>query len=153
MRHLEDNKCPTGGSAATQIMSSNLDLTRSSYEWTSCSVSELNDFLRSDSGFCMFNVPESIYNSWEISFEDTFEQFSEELKLKASFPGELMLYNLKNQCQQIFGYESDICPNNLEDDCRVLWCTAEPKMYGSCASAITKWADGTPCGLREPYVR
>ena len=113
MRHLEDNKCQTGASTATQIMSSNLDLTRSSYEWTSCSVVELNEFLRSDIGYCMFNVPDSIYNNWDISFDDNFEQFSEELKLKASFPGELMLYNLKNQCQQIFGHESDICPNNL----------------------------------------
>ena len=25
-------------------------------------------------------------------------------------------------------------------------------MSGSCASAISKWADGTPCGMRENYV-
>ena len=110
MSHLEENKCQKGASTATQIMSSSLDLTRSSYEWTSCSVVELNEFLRSDNGYCMFNVPDSIYNHRDISFDDNFEQFSQELKLKASFPGELTLYNLKNQCQQIFGHGSDICP-------------------------------------------
>lgn len=63
----------------------------------------------------MLNVPkrnsDNLNNIFE--FEDTLEQFNDEIKFKATFPGELQAYELKNQCQQIFGPESDVCDHNL----------------------------------------
>jgi hypothetical protein len=59
----------------------------------------------------MFNVPKR--NSDTVEIEDTLEQFNDEIKFKATYPGELQAYELKNQCQQIFGPESDVCDHNL----------------------------------------
>jgi len=57
----------------------------------------------------MFNVPEKIANS--------VEHFKEETKVKAIFPGDLQMYAIKNQCQQIFGPESDACEQSLVSFC------------------------------------
>lgn len=68
-----------------------------------------------DSASCLFNIPQrkmNIYNS-QFNFEDTLEQFNDEIKLKATFPGKLQSYDLKDQCQHIFGPESDVCDHNL----------------------------------------
>ena len=87
------------------------------------------------------------------TFEDTLEQFSDEIKLKATYPGELQAYALKQQCQQIFGPESDVCEHNLDQDCKILWCKASAgyRNVGNaaiqCVTTNTKWADGTACGF------
>ena len=71
--------------------------------------------LRMDSASCLFNIPERRMNEFnkQFNFEDTLEQFNDEIKLKATFPGELQSYELKDQCQHIFGPESDVCDHNL----------------------------------------
>ncbi len=70
---------------------------------------------RLDAAHCVFNVPEKKinYENKTMNFHDTLEQFSDEIRLKATFPGDLQPYKLKHQCQQIFGPESDVCDHNL----------------------------------------
>lgn len=46
MKHAEESNCKNLNSHATQMMASVLDLTKTEYEWSNCSVMELNDFLR-----------------------------------------------------------------------------------------------------------
>lgn len=103
----------------------------------------------------MFNLPEKNPNflDKELKYEDTLEQFNDKTKIQASFPGEM--YEVKRQCQQIFGLESDSCEQNLDSECSVLWCKADriEQMHGIfCVTTSTKWADGTPCGVNEPTV-
>jgi|LakMenEpi03Aug12_release.lakeMendotaPanAssembly.Ray.scaffolds.fasta_scaffold2904586_2 hypothetical protein len=46
MKHVDENRCKDFNTLSTQMMSSILDLTKSEYEWSACSIKELNDFLR-----------------------------------------------------------------------------------------------------------
>jgi hypothetical protein len=46
MKHVDENRCNEFDSLSTQMMASVLDLTKTDYEWSNCSVKELNDFLR-----------------------------------------------------------------------------------------------------------
>lgn len=48
-----------------------------------------------------------------MKFDHTFEQFNDELRERAQFPGSLQMYDIKYQCQQIFGPESSACEQNL----------------------------------------
>lgn len=57
MKHVDENRCKHFDSSSTQMMASVLDLTKIDYEWSNCSVKELNDFLRQDTARCMFNLP------------------------------------------------------------------------------------------------
>lgn len=115
MKHAKESRCKFTDSSSTQMMASVLDLTKTEYEWSNCSVMELNDFLRLDTASCLFNEPVKKKNADDNAyrFEDTLEQFSDVIKLKATFPGELQAYELKHQCQQVFGPESDVCDHNL----------------------------------------
>jgi hypothetical protein len=121
MKHVDENvECDGNYLHSTQMMASMLDLTKSTYEWSNCSVIELNRFLRTERASCLFNEPIVVnLNSDKnnkrnnFQFKDTHEQFSDEIKLKAILPGELMLYEIKKQCQQIFGPSSDACEQNV----------------------------------------
>lgn len=116
MKHVDENRCRDFDSQSIQMMASVLDLTKTDYEWSNCSVKELNDFLRQDNARCMFNVPDQRsgnYFNKTLAYQDTLEQFNDEIRLNAIFPGDLESYNLKQQCQQIFGPESDSCEHNL----------------------------------------
>ena len=53
----------------------------------------------------MFNIPEKSLNP--------IGHFKEETNVNAIFPGGLEMYEIKNQCQQIFGPESEACEQNL----------------------------------------
>ncbi len=46
MKHIDEEVCKDINHQSTQMMASMLDLTKASYEWSNCSVIELNDFLR-----------------------------------------------------------------------------------------------------------
>ena len=46
MKHVDENRCNELDSLSTQMMASVLDLTKTDYEWSNCSIRELNDFLR-----------------------------------------------------------------------------------------------------------
>ena len=153
MAHVDENKCHNLDPFATQMMAPMLDLTKSSYEWSNCSVIELNNFLRTEDAFCLFDLPvmNPNYVSKSMQFDDIREQFDDDARGKAIFPGEM--YDLSQQCKHIFGPESDACPQNLDYDCKVLWCkadasdTLDPESH--CVTTNTKWADGTPCALYE----
>lgn len=58
------------------------------------------------------------------------------------------LYELDQQCKQIFGLGFRHCPNtSTQDICAQLWCHsdgAEPLCHTKNGSL--PWADGTPCG-------
>ena len=94
------------------------------------------------------------YQNKSLKFDDIREQFDDALKKKAIFPGEM--YDLSQQCKHIFGPESDACPQNLDYDCKVLWCKADAldaaDSESHCVTTNTKWADGTPCGQNELSV-
>lgn len=115
MKHVDENRCKDFDSLSIQMMASVLDLTKSEYEWSNCSVKELNDFLRQDNARCMFNTPDMNENYFNktLYYQDTLEQFNDETRLNAVFPGDLQSYNLKHQCKQIFGPESDSCEHNI----------------------------------------
>jgi hypothetical protein len=53
----------------------------------------------------MFNMPEKSLNP--------IGHFKEKINVNAIFPGGLEMYEIKNQCQQIFGPESEACEQNL----------------------------------------
>jgi hypothetical protein len=46
MKHIDEDRCKTFDKFSTQMMASMLDLTKATYEWSNCSVVDLNDFLR-----------------------------------------------------------------------------------------------------------
>jgi hypothetical protein len=105
----------------------------------------------------MFNLPEKNPNflAKQLKYEDTLEQFDDKTISRATLPGDLQMYEVKRQCQQIFGLESDSCEQNLDSECSVLWCKADrtEQMEGIlCVTTSTKWADGTPCGIHESTV-
>lgn len=70
------------------------------------------------------------------------------LPLPTDLPGQRALYDLDQQCRQIFGLGFRHCPNtSAQDICSQLWCHtggAEPICHTKNGSL--PWADGTPCG-------
>lgn len=70
------------------------------------------------------------------------------LPLPTGLPGRSALYELDQQCKQIFGPGFRHCPNtSAQDICSQLWCHtdgAEPLCHTKNGSL--PWADGTSCG-------
>ncbi len=60
MKHAEESRCKYDDNQSTQMMASVLDLTKPDYEWSNCSVMELNEFLRIDTPACLFNISEKL---------------------------------------------------------------------------------------------
>ncbi len=71
----------------------------------------------------MLNLPEKNpdFNNKYLKFDETFEQFNDELRNRAQFPGSLQMYDIKYQCQQIFGPESAACEQNLVSYTNILF--------------------------------
>ncbi|XP_030394437.1 A disintegrin and metalloproteinase with thrombospondin motifs 8 [Gopherus evgoodei] len=99
--------------------------------WSPCSAMYLTEFLDGGHGDCLLDAP------------------AEPIVLPTDLPGQLAMYNLDRQCQQIFGKEFRHCPNTTDEDiCAQLWCridTREPLCHTKNGSL--PWADGTPCGV------
>lgn len=87
-------------------------------------------FSASSTGDCLLDAPTSA------------------LPLPTGLPGRRALYELDQQCKQIFGLGFRHCPNtSAQDICAQLWCHmdgAEPLCHTKNGSL--PWADGTPCG-------
>jgi hypothetical protein len=116
MKHVDEERCQGIDNKTTQMMASMLDLTKKSHAWSNCSVEDLNAFLRTGDAECLFNVPDkspNFANRTLLSFDDTNEQFDERTILNALYPGSLQAYEIKHQCQQIFGPRSDACEQHL----------------------------------------
>uniref|UniRef100_A0A8D0G7I3 ADAM metallopeptidase with thrombospondin type 1 motif 8 n=1 Tax=Sphenodon punctatus TaxID=8508 RepID=A0A8D0G7I3_SPHPU len=98
--------------------------------WSPCSAMYITEFLDGGHGDCLLDAP------------------AKPIVLPTHLPGQVPLYDLNRQCQQIFGKEFRHCPNTTEEDiCSQLWCkteTAEPLCHTKNGSL--PWADGTPCG-------
>ncbi|XP_029768755.1 A disintegrin and metalloproteinase with thrombospondin motifs 8 [Terrapene carolina triunguis] len=98
--------------------------------WSPCSAMYLTEFLDGGHGDCLLDAP------------------AEPIVLPTDLPGQLAMYDLDRQCQQIFGKEFRHCPNTTDEDiCAQLWCrmdTREPLCHTKNGSL--PWADGTPCG-------
>ncbi|XP_031299171.2 A disintegrin and metalloproteinase with thrombospondin motifs 8 [Camelus dromedarius] len=98
--------------------------------WSPCSAMYLTELLDSGHGDCLLDAPTSA------------------LTLPTDLPGRRALYNLDEQCRQIFGLGFRHCPNTSPQDiCAQLWC----HVFGTEFLCHTKngslpWADGTPCG-------
>ena len=82
------------------------------------------------SGDCLLDAP-----SWAIA-------------LPTDLPGRRALYDLDQQCKQIFGLGFRHCPNSSEQNtCTQLWCRIDgPDPLCHTRNASLPWADGTPCG-------
>ncbi|XP_038520238.1 A disintegrin and metalloproteinase with thrombospondin motifs 8 isoform X1 [Canis lupus familiaris] len=98
--------------------------------WSPCSAMYLTELLDGGHGDCLLDAPTSA------------------LPLPTDLPGRMPLYELDQQCKQIFGLGFRHCPNtSTQDICAQLWCHsdgAEPLCHTKNGSL--PWADGTPCG-------
>lgn len=99
--------------------------------WSPCSAVYLTELLDDGHGDCLLDAPTSV------------------LPLPTGLPGHSTLYELDQQCKQIFGPDFRHCPNtSVEDICVQLWCrhrdSDEPVCHTKNGSLL--WADGTPCG-------
>ncbi|KAI5766479.1 ADAMTS8 [Gulo gulo luscus] len=98
--------------------------------WSPCSAMYLTELLDGGHGDCLLDAPTSA------------------LPLPTDLPGRRALYELDQQCKQIFGLGFRHCPNtSAQDVCAQLWCHmdgAEPLCHTKNGSL--PWADGTPCG-------
>ncbi|XP_069421750.1 A disintegrin and metalloproteinase with thrombospondin motifs 8 isoform X1 [Ovis canadensis] len=98
--------------------------------WSPCSASFLREFLDSGYGDCLLDAP-----SWAMA-------------LPTDLPGRRALYDLDQQCKQIFGLGFRHCPNSSDQNtCAQLWCRIDgPDPLCHTRNASLPWADGTPCG-------
>ncbi|KAI4529958.1 hypothetical protein MG293_019814 [Ovis ammon polii] len=98
--------------------------------WSPCSASFLREFLDRGYGDCLLDAP-----SWAMA-------------LPTDLPGRRALYDLDQQCKQIFGLGFRHCPNSSDQNtCAQLWCRIDgPDPLCHTRNASLPWADGTPCG-------
>lgn len=98
--------------------------------WSPCSAMYLTELLDGGHGDCLLDTPTSA------------------LPLPTDLPGQRALYQLDQQCRQIFGLGFRHCPNtSAQDICAQLWCHLEgPEPFCHTKNGSLPWADGTPCG-------
>ncbi|XP_020647584.3 A disintegrin and metalloproteinase with thrombospondin motifs 8 [Pogona vitticeps] len=98
--------------------------------WSPCSAMYITEFLDGGHGDCLLDEP------------------AEPIALPRDLPGQVSLYSLDHQCQQIFGQEFQHCPNATHEDlCSQLWCKLEAgERLCHTKNGSLPWADGTPCG-------
>nr|XP_003223216.1 PREDICTED: A disintegrin and metalloproteinase with thrombospondin motifs 8 [Anolis carolinensis] len=98
--------------------------------WSPCSAMYITEFLDGGHGDCLLDEP------------------AEPIAFPTDLPGQVALYNLDRQCQQIFGKEFQHCPNaSQEDICSQLWCKLDAgERLCHTKNGSLPWADGTPCG-------
>ncbi|XP_054853798.1 A disintegrin and metalloproteinase with thrombospondin motifs 8 [Eublepharis macularius] len=98
--------------------------------WSPCSAMYITEFLDGGHGDCLLDEP------------------AKPIALPIDLPGQVPLYNLDQQCQQIFGKEFRHCPNTTHEDiCSQLWCKLETgERLCHTKNGSLPWADGTPCG-------
>uniref|UniRef100_A0A8C8SZG2 ADAM metallopeptidase with thrombospondin type 1 motif 8 n=1 Tax=Pelusios castaneus TaxID=367368 RepID=A0A8C8SZG2_9SAUR len=103
--------------------------------WSPCSAMYLTDFLDGGHGDCLLDAP------------------AKPVILPTDLPGQLAMYDLDGQCQQIFGKEFQHCPNTTEEDiCAQLWCRMDTKeRLCHTKNGSLPWADGTPCGEGKAF--
>uniref|UniRef100_H0V1Z5 ADAM metallopeptidase with thrombospondin type 1 motif 8 n=1 Tax=Cavia porcellus TaxID=10141 RepID=H0V1Z5_CAVPO len=98
--------------------------------WSPCSAMYLTELLDDGHGDCLLDAPTS------------------GLPFPTDLPGRRALYDLDQQCKQIFGPGYRHCPNtSAQDTCAQLWCQKDGD-EGVChtRNGSLHWADGTPCG-------
>ncbi|XP_060107206.1 A disintegrin and metalloproteinase with thrombospondin motifs 8 [Heteronotia binoei] len=100
------------------------------FPWSPCSAMYITEFLDGGHGDCLLDEP------------------AKPISLPTDLPGQVPLYNLDHQCQQIFGKEFRHCPNTTHEDiCSQLWCKVEAGEHlCHTKNGSLPWADGTPCG-------
>ncbi|XP_064433290.1 A disintegrin and metalloproteinase with thrombospondin motifs 8 isoform X2 [Mirounga angustirostris] len=98
--------------------------------WSPCSAMYLTELLDGGHGDCLLDAPTSA------------------LPLPTDLPGRSALYELDQQCKQIFGLGFRHCPNtSAQDICAQLWChTGGTEPLCHTKNGSLPWADGTPCG-------
>uniref|UniRef100_A0A670YYJ2 ADAM metallopeptidase with thrombospondin type 1 motif 8 n=1 Tax=Pseudonaja textilis TaxID=8673 RepID=A0A670YYJ2_PSETE len=98
--------------------------------WSPCSAMYITEFLDGGHGNCLLDEP------------------AQPITLPTDLPGQIPLYNLDQQCQQIFGKDFQHCPNATQEDvCSQLWCKLETgEQLCHTKNGSLPWADGTPCG-------
>ncbi|XP_039190468.1 A disintegrin and metalloproteinase with thrombospondin motifs 8 [Crotalus tigris] len=98
--------------------------------WSPCSAMYITEFLDGGHGNCLLDEP------------------VQPIALPTDLPGKISLYNLDQQCQQIFGKEFRHCPNATQEViCSQLWCKLETgEQLCHTKNGSLPWADGTPCG-------
>ncbi|XP_008403161.1 A disintegrin and metalloproteinase with thrombospondin motifs 17 [Poecilia reticulata] len=95
--------------------------------WSSCSSSDLQNFLRSGASMCLhYTDPSRPYR----------------MHLSSKLPG--MYYSVDEQCQILFGINSTSCPDMEHLMCAGLWCLVDGDP--SCKTKLDPPLEGTECG-------
>ncbi|XP_054470847.1 A disintegrin and metalloproteinase with thrombospondin motifs 17 isoform X2 [Anoplopoma fimbria] len=127
MSHDDDHATCTGHS---HIMSGEWVKGRnpSDLSWSSCSRTDLENFLRSKSSACLLHTdPRSRY----------------QIHLPPKLPG--MHYSVDEQCQILFGTNASFCSDMEHLMCAGLWCLVEGD--SACKTKLDPPLDGTECGV------
>ncbi|XP_068457654.1 A disintegrin and metalloproteinase with thrombospondin motifs 17 isoform X2 [Clinocottus analis] len=126
MTHDDDHATCTGHS---HIMSGEWVKGRnpSDLSWSSCSRSDLENFLRSKASACLLHTdPRTRY----------------QIRLPPKLPG--MHYSVDEQCQILFGANASFCRDMEHLMCTGLWCLVEGD--SACKTKLDPPLDGTECG-------
>ncbi|XP_031732841.1 A disintegrin and metalloproteinase with thrombospondin motifs 17 [Anarrhichthys ocellatus] len=126
MSHDDDHATCTGHS---HIMSGEWVKGRnpSDLSWSSCSRTDLENFLRSKASACLLHTdPRSRY----------------QIRLPPKLPG--MHYSVDGQCQILFGTNASFCSDMEHLMCAGLWCLVEGD--AACKTKLDPPLDGTECG-------
>ncbi|KAM4015185.1 A disintegrin and metalloproteinase with thrombospondin motifs 8 [Anomaloglossus baeobatrachus] len=132
--HDNSNNCVKvfGDLAQHHLMAPLLLQLNQSMPWSPCSAMHLTDFFDSGYGNCLLDAPGT------------------SLVLPLQLPGRSALYDLDNQCRQVFGEEFNHCPNTRQDDvCSQLWCKLMEEAVCHTKNGSLPWADGTSCGQQR----
>ncbi|CEF59256.1 A disintegrin and metalloproteinase with thrombospondin motifs 9 [Strongyloides ratti] len=112
------------------IMAPTLQYNTHPWSWSPCSAGSLAKFLDSHRAQTQCILDSPIQRKY---YDKVFENPS---------PGEM--YDVKQQCQFVYGHDSNICP--YMPTCRRLWCAVKIANNQGCRTQHMPWADGTPCG-------
>jgi len=126
----EGNVCPNH----KNIMSTVFQGGPGSVEWSSCSMTKIQDFLVSSNSVCLDDVPSSTRPTPQSSFQ-------------SMLPGQLV--DADKQCESQNGVGSRRCPQR-EVECGSLYCTEDGYL---CHSRSFRPLDGTACGFRSWCIK
>nr|XP_040016674.1 A disintegrin and metalloproteinase with thrombospondin motifs 17 isoform X3 [Gasterosteus aculeatus aculeatus] len=99
----------------------------SDLSWSSCSRTDLENFLRSKASACL---------------QQTDSRSRYQIRLPPKLPG--MHYSVDQQCQILFGTNASFCSNMEHLMCAGLWCLVEGD--AACKTKLDPPLDGTECG-------
>ncbi|KAM9468965.1 A disintegrin and metalloproteinase with thrombospondin motifs 8 [Clarias gariepinus] len=128
MPHDDSKNCERyfGDLPKHHVMASVYNSFKKKSPWSPCSAFYITEFFDNGHGDCLLDAPEKI------------------LPLPTELPG--VIYNMNQQCQQIFGQNFSHCQNaSAAQVCSQLWCQEEGQSVCTTTNGSLPWADGTDC--------